>query len=361
MVRTTYSPNSMLRGNHAGSAPSTAERYVGVDVARIFAAFLIVAYHCMEAYARSGGPPVLGMPPHHIVGGAFLWGRVPFFLILAGFLASQNLARPTASSHKFIYSRLLSLGIPYLVWNGISLLLRIAGEHMGASYEKGTTLSLGMIAAQITGISQSPANGPLWLVRDLIIANLLAPLLFRFRAWIFIPAIILITLPDYPTEWIESSIPRVASIGFYSIGIMLQQLEIKRFSILIPSARWGFLLCLGFGLLIVFTDLALPRVMGPTLGAAAILFAGNAIASTNSKIACLLQGIASASFLIYAANVPIIAVIRQVLLKYGHLSDSGMLLFYSLLPFLLTALLAYFHHLVRKHFPRLLTPLTGGR
>jgi len=59
--------------------------------------------------------------------------------------------------------------------------------------------------------------------------------------------------------------------------------------------------------------------------------------------------------------MPIITAIMVLLTKYADMGNSQKLIFYGLLPFILTVLLVITHHQIRRFFPKLLFPLTGGR
>ncbi len=340
---------------------SASERYAGVDIARVIAAFLIVSYHCMENYSRLDSMTIFGQAPHHVIGGLFLWGRVPFFLMLAGYLAARNLSRPNSSVRNFQRTRLIGLGIPYLVWNSISLVLIIIGYKLGASYEQHSQITPSSALAHITGIGAAPADGPLWFVRDLIVANFLAPLLLKYRSWNLLSMIILLSLPEPSLRWIEISIPRPSSIGFFGIGMVLQQFDPKKFGSLVPSNLIGFIICLAFGMIVVFAQVPLPKVIGPIVGAFSILLLGNTIAQQDSRLRKSLEKIAPATFLIFAANVPIILVIRQLLLRYNLLEGRVLFGFFCILPFVICLALIFFHMLLKRKFPKLLFPLTGGR
>lgn len=344
-----------------GNARVSGGRYIAVDIARVIATCLIVYYHSMCAYSRSGGMPVMGQPPQQIVGGIFLWGRVPFFLVLSGFLASMSLSKPGMSSLRFIWTRSVGLGVPYLFWNGIALTLRVAGERFGASFGDIMHYSFTEVTSKILGFGENPADGPMWFVRDIIIASCIAPFLLKIRSWLFVPSIALIALSAGATEWTSHGIPHPSSFGFYSLGILLYQLDVNRLSVMFPSPLIGFVMCLCLGCVAVFLDVVALGVMGPILGACSILLLGIAIAQGNPRIAALIHSASPSTFLIFAANVPMISMIRQVEIRYWTLGNLQKLFFYSLVPFILTIGLVRVHVFIRKRLPQLLFPLTGGR
>lgn len=81
------------------------KRVVWIDVSRVLAALLIMYVHLSS--------PLLKTTGIHL----FYNGRVPFFLVLAGYFLARNI-----TWHK-VFDRTLWLFIPYMIWNGLYLFL----------------------------------------------------------------------------------------------------------------------------------------------------------------------------------------------------------------------------------------------
>ena len=332
-----------------------------IELSRVIAAFIIVCLHSMQAYQDSGGQKVMGIHPVDFVGGIFLWGRVPFFLILSGYLASRSLTKPAASNRRFIQTRLIGLGVPYLVWNALTLATQSIGALLAVTHKDAAVFSPGLLVSGLFGIGTGPADAPMWFVRDIIILSCLAPLLLKFRLWLFVPAMVLVCFPTSSTIWADAGILRPTSCGYYALGILIHQLDVRRSGGLFVSPAQGWFMCMALGCLSVFVNRINLGAIGPLLGAFSVLLLGEAIAGGNRRFANLLLSASPATFLIFAAHWPITLAIVRLLIKYGDLGNSQMLIFYSLLPFILTVLLVITHNQIRKSFPKLLFPLTGGR
>lgn len=332
------------------------EKYVSIDIARAVATFMIVCFHSMLCYTANGGHPVMGAPAHQIVGGLFLWGRVPFFFMLCGFLASKSLSKPEATPGHFIMTRVKGLGIPYLFWNLLTLCMHVAAQISGVTQKHSMTDSPGSMIGSVLGVGLSPADTPMWFVRDLILAHCLAPFLFKARRWLFVPSLLLLALPITSHE-----MPNLSSFGYYMIGMLLYDINLRKFESLLPSAAAGVLLCMGLGLATVFHGGVNLGVMGPLLGAGAILLLGMAINEISPRAATLLSSLSSSSFMIYAANFPILIAIQMLQDRYWNMGNTPMLLFYSLLPFVITLGIFGCHVIIQRKFPQLLLFLTGGR
>ena len=334
---------------------------MGIELSRVIAAFVIVFMHSMIAYESSGGQAVMGIQPFQFAGGLFLWGRVPFFLLLAGYLASRSLTKPGVSNRRFVQTRLIGLGVPYLVWNALALAAQGAGALLKVTHDNAAAHGPGFFASGLFGIGAFPADYPMWFVRDIIVVNCLAPLFFKFRLWIFVPAVALICVPASSMIWADCGMPRPSSFGYYALGMLIHQLEVRRLGALFASPAQGWILCMGLGCLSVFVHGLNLGALGPLLGAFSIRLLGEAIAGGNPRLANLLVSASPATFLIFAAHMPIMTAIMVLLTKYADMGNSQMLLFYCLLPFILTVFLVITHYQIRRFFPKLLFPLTGGR
>jgi peptidoglycan/LPS O-acetylase OafA/YrhL len=341
------------------TAALAAKRDPSIDIARLCAAFLIVLFHAGESYSMAGGPDIGGNPPWLIVGNLSLWGRVPFFFFLAGCFAARSLAKPGASAGGFVSSRIKGLGIPYLFWNGVSLAMLWVALRAGASFSSEPVLTTGAALGKLTGIFFMPANGPLWFIRDLILASLLAPLLRKLGPWLLVPSISLIILPEIPLEWMERGCPRPSSFGYFGIGMLLSYLPKGTFGKLFPNLGLGLLLCLSLGVVHSIWHLTPSRFGGVSVGAMGILLTGCYIHRSFPRIAEFMARHSSASFIVFAANVPFFAVARFL---YPRVEGKiGYLPYFFGLAVLFFVLALVAHHLIRGYFPRLLVLISGGR
>lgn len=352
------------------SAPAVPERDRSIDIARMVAAALIVAYHAgvyhtavyymAGSYELGGGPKYFGLAPAEIVGVLSLWGRVPFFFFLSGYFAARTLAKGAVSGSSFIRKRFELLGLPYLFWNTVACAMLYVGTRHGADLLNEWVFTPKTVAQQITGFGKVPADIPLWFVRDLLLASCLAPLIFRIRRWLLLPFVAMVFYEEVPPDAHRMIWPLVSSFGYFGLGMLLNDLPKGIFSRFTSRPTIPFLVFLGLGAFFLFSGLHVPPLIGPAAGAAQILLAGCFIYRTFPRFGEWLGGCANASFLIFAANMPFFAIARQLYLKLppGTIPVG--------LFFTITAIAFYFaaiavHRFLCDRWPVLLKPLTGGR
>lgn len=335
-----------------------SRRNEAIDIARLVAAVLIVLYHAAQSYSLSGGADISGWPPWAIIGTMSLWGRVPFFFFLAGWLASMSLGKPQASGITFAGKKLKSLGIPYLFWNLVSLAILWAALVSGWLY-KGPGLGAPEVLMQLSGFGMSPANGPLWFVRDLILASLAAPLMMRLGPWLLLPCLALTTWPEPAAAWQAAGIPLPSSFGYFGLGMLFRYLPAGSLAKFFPRPGTGVACCLLAGLLVLVSGVQVPPLVGPAVGAAGILLTGQFIRGSLPALAGRMADWSAASFILFAANVPFFAMGRTIYSKLPEKPPAAV--YFSLLAcaFLFLGIAA--HRWLRDHYPGSLKILSGGR
>ncbi len=341
-----------------------SERDRAIDIARMAAAFLIVLYHASESYALSGGKDVFGRPLWSVVGDLSLWGRVPFFFFLSGCFAARSLQKYPNDEGSVVKKRLSALLPPYLFWNLVSLSMLWVGAHFGIESAKGERTSLLASIEQLFGFGMAPANGPLWFVRDLILCSCLAPFLKRLGPLLLVPCIAFTILPEIPADLIAHGCPRPSSLGYFGIGMLLNNIPRGTLARAFPWPGLGFLFCLALGIIHSVFSLPKPALAGVSCGALGILLLGRYVDITWPKLAAWLGKHANASFMIFAANVPFFAVARQL---YPKLAASVLPPGFPMLAYFLNLALVFLflaigaHYAIKRFAPRLLSLVSGGR
>jgi peptidoglycan/LPS O-acetylase OafA/YrhL len=336
-----------------------SERDRSIDIARMVAAFLIVLYHAGQSDSMVGGQPVLGFPPKVIIGQISLWGRVPFFFFLSGCFCARSLAKSGTDWWPFSRKRLIALVPPYLFWNLVCWLMLVVALRFGAEFTAAWKITPATALMQLTGFGMAPASQPLWFVRDLILASCLAPLMFRMGPWLLIPCLALTTFPEPSVQLQEMGVPRPSSFGYFGIGMLFRYFPRGTFGVLFPRPGPAMGICLAAGLACLLFKLRAPALVGPMVGAAGILLTARFIDQSFPKLANWLAANASASFLIFAANVPFFSLARQVYLK-AHLPLPG-IMYFACLALLFFLLGIWIHKMLRSRFPGLLLIISGGR
>ncbi|MDB6080365.1 MAG: hypothetical protein JWO82_4112, partial [Akkermansiaceae bacterium] len=222
----------------ASSAPTGRDR--SIDVARMVAAGLIVAYHAATYHAamlQSTGRPIPeygGHTPLDIIGTISFWGRVPFFFFLSGCFAARSLSKPGASTTVFLQKRFELLGLPYLFWNLVAFAMVWFATRHGAALQTAREFTPLTILEQLTGFGISPVNSPLWFIRDLLLASCLAPLMLRAGKWLLFPCLALILFEEVPPDSARMAWPLASSFGYFGLGLLLNLIPAGTFRRFFP-------------------------------------------------------------------------------------------------------------------------------
>lgn len=242
------------------------KRVVWIDVSRVLAALLIMYVHLSS--------PLLKTTGIHL----FYNGRVPFFLVLAGYFLGRNITWNKA------FDRALWLFIPYMLWNVLYLFL--LSRHGGSSFQLADLAGIRDVflpGMDIFSFGSEPHDvppiGPSWFLRDIIILTLLTPLLARIKI-LLLPALLLFfsfcnMAPD-PLVTLS-----VGSCAFYLLGVVLSSRRIDDIH-LVLNKKFGIVFCASIlvssamvllhsaGILSLWTE----TVAGMLLGVMLIMYAG---------------------------------------------------------------------------------------
>lgn len=194
---------------------------------------------------------------------------VPTFFVISGFLFFNNFQEWSQDGYiKKIKSRIKTLLVPYFIWNLIPFILFVATgiifELKNGNISTGTLSSLANKAPHVfydyyvwEGAktdwlgnplsSAAPFNVPMWYIRDLFIACLLTPLIYKAIKRLKISVIIILFMAYISRIWAQIPGLGIESIFFFSLGsyFALEKLSIVEFArkykyIIMPT--WGILL-----------------------------------------------------------------------------------------------------------------------
>lgn len=309
------------------------KRVVWIDVSRVLAALLIMYVHLSSPLLRTTGV--------HL----FYNGRVPFFLVLAGYFLARNITWSKA------FDRTLWLFIPYMIWNVLYLL--IFSVHGDSSFP--VMNLIGIQDVFLPGLHVFPLNGyppigPSWFLRDIMILTLLTPLFIRVKI-LLVPALILFlsffnTAPD-PQVTIS-----MGSCAFYLLGVALSSRRIddihlvlnKKFNIVFfLSILVSFVMVLlhSAGIISLWTE----TVPGMLLGVMLIMYAGIWMEKHMPGLAAKIALLAPACFLTFMLHMPIYESL-PTFMKFG--------MFAVFTPLLAFTLIALFYFALKRFVPFLL-------
>lgn len=286
---------------------------------------------------------------------------VPTFFMLSGYLFFRNI---DVFQEKFIKDvlikqrkRIISLGVPYLIWNTIGTLFYMLvpripkiGSLMNGSAVDITALNI------LKGVFLHEYYFPFWYLASLLILvclSLLVAVLFKTKAWGILTLVAL------------------AVGGLFSLGI--PELE----------CRFAFFYCLGAYFAIHCRTAFEKR---PSMIACAfsmiilILCVGVRAYSDLSKIGlvflyvspCCYWVLSSGlsyktgpfvrqSFFVYACHIIIVSSINRILQVVGDTSTLWIVLSYFLTPAITLIIIYFVYRLLSRLTPMLYSTLCGGR
>lgn len=261
----------------------------------------------------------------------FVKVAMPTFFVMSGYLFFANVTQWNAQTYwQKIKRRIKSLLIPYIIWN---LLMAV----------KLQTFSL--------NIFWTPANMPLWFLRDLMVVSLLTPIIYigikKFGWWIFV-----ILLPLYSTGiWAIQPDLNPYAICFFTVGAFL---SINKLNLIDTCRRFempAYLLSAAFGLAMILsyhTQLFPPLMLCFRLvGVVAVFCLAYSILSNTTrripKTAC------DASYFIYLSHyVLFFGFIDSAFFSLFGTSTASLCIHYLLCPLLKSAILIAIYYLYRK-------------
>ena len=193
------------------SLPPDKPRYEWIDNARLIAALLIIYAHMWLFFPDE--PQVTSQLATNLAHGAVLFGRVPYFLILAGYFLGRKI-----TWHKAL-DRAFWLFVPFVIWNVLAyLLFNENASIQNILHEIPCILGLGS-AFRFMGLHPGlPAIGVTWFLRDIIVLSLLSPLLVRFKWFLLAVVAVVVAYPgfDFKSDGVFMLAPHTCF--FYILG-----------------------------------------------------------------------------------------------------------------------------------------------
>lgn len=308
----------------------------------------------------------------HLISFVVLSSAVPLFFVISAYLFFVGF-KPTYDSYVGkLKSRIVTLFIPYLIWNLSYLLFKliIQTNQMVAAIIGGTSKRIADYQFfdyydALSGMTNFPISYQFWFIRDLMIMVCLAPIVWwaiKKFSWLLVICFMIIWTID---------LERIANIHneswlFFSIGCLIAQ---KNFDIQISQGlqyrlliAYAILACMiagfyvaGVHLLPVFGKLA------TLVGVAGIWYASSLIFKRN-KINDFVIRMSAYSFFIFAAHEPLLGIVAKVIRKLSW-DQWGVTAFalYFVVPIFTIALLCGLGVILKLKTPWFYRRITGGR
>lgn len=297
------------------------KRYEWIDNARIVAALLIIYVHIPVTFNHEG--IANSITAVNFFEGSTLFGRVPFFLILAGYFLGRKITWHKATD------RAIWLFIPYLIWNIIAYFLHnyssLSSLHFinyihSIPYILGTTSIFSPNITLYDALPSWPANGPTWFLRDIIILSFLTPILARFKGLLLTTLLITASFIDFNPPFLGMVTLSPYTCFYYCLGVCLCNYNIDD-AYHIFSKRFTVIYVLT---LITTTIIAvaigsrglkmLPlTIIGPLFGAMLIAYSGVLVEKHLPKLSKTLAPCGPACFLVFVLHQPALDILALLL------------------------------------------------
>lgn len=297
--------------------PLAKKRYEWIDNARLIAALLIIYFHMYDFFPEA--PMVSSRLAQNLVKASTLYGRVPYFLVLAGYFLGRNITWGKA------LDRALWLFVPFFIWNFIVyVLFKAHGISWDILYDVPSMLGIGCVFSKDIHICNLPQAYPsilvTWFLRDIIVLSLLSPILVRFKGWILgvLAVIVSYSFFDFKDDSYILLAPHTCF--YYLLGTCLCNFKIsdayhifsKKFS---PVFLVGILASLANCVIQAERGRASTHVtlIGSLFGAMLIAYGGVLIETYLPKLSKKLAPCGPACFMVFVLHHPILAMIAPVM------------------------------------------------
>lgn len=304
--------------------PMKKKRYEWIDNARIVAAFLIMIRHLPCGSAEQGGLPVDFVQT--MFSCCFYNGRVPFFLILAGYFLSRNVTWRKA------WDRFIWLLIPFVIWNAI---YAYGYMHCTFSFQSVCVDLLGInniihgsfISLFGPSASSYPVIGPSWFLRDIMFLSLLTPLIVRFSKWLPIILVVMTAMMLFQMPPGSYALFSPTTVYFYLLGVFLVRFHLDdAYRILnrsflpyfVSGIVVAFLCVLGMFISGVreFHDLSMTYFFassfGLVFGSLLIAYCGILIEKLTPRFSKLIAPLGPACFLVFMLHRPLFQILEDI-------------------------------------------------
>lgn len=344
-----------MEASNAGNAVMPEKkRYEWIDNARIVAALLIIYGHMPQFFYFE--PSINNSVAYDLVHATAFYGRVPFFLILGGYFLGRRITWEKA------FDRALWLLIPFFLWNLIYYSLVVLPKATEFHFWPDLLGMLGMTALfvpdfHLPGIEASaPCIGVSWFLRDIVFLSLLTPLLVRYRYYMGMALILMVSYIPCNVLTDSHSILAPATCFYYVLGTCLSDFRISD-AYRILNKKFTPYLCVGLVAAVACSLCAtlngyapMPvTLLGSVFGALMIAQCGVLVETYMPKFSKILAPCGPACFLVFMLQEPLMS---HLVWRLPHWFIQSWLVW--LLPFAVCTFLIILFLLMKRYTPWLL-------
>lgn len=294
----------------------------------------------------------------------------PTYFVIAGYLFYYGKKSLTTEQYKDKLSkRVYSLVIPYFLWNGIAIITSLM-RYYGLSIIENESIDWSQYldpSELFIQLWHTPADYPLWFIRDLICISIIAPVLHF--ALLHTRGLVLIGLFTLYIFGVDCGIPGFSTIAisFFSLGIYLGSNSIDLLNICNRYGKACIAIWLVVALVYLFNNTeswSQPlSSVSKILGVFVNLSVCKAMSESSERFFSWMCKLAPTTFFIYACHLVHIEGWFKGFFSRIDFMQSGAWQFipYFSIPILtiLTCLGLYYG--LKRFAPNILAPLVGNR
>jgi len=295
---------------------------------------------------------------------------VPLFFLISGYLFFAGIKWSQANYFAKLKSRVKTLLIPFLIWN-VTTLAIIATVQTIPSIKHFLSGTQTLISSfdfyayvdAIVGIHRPPIAYQFWFIRDLIVLCVATPLIY-----VLVRKTPMITIGIFALVWFlgfwKNDIPSSEAIFFFVIGAEtgISRRRLFRFDRYSSHVYLLYIITLGLDLFFFGKEYGNYIHQFSVLFGVVSFLCVSKIIFNNEKLRRLLINLSGVSFFVFAAQEPLLTVIKKLSLRLIQPQSSAMFLsIYLITPILIVILLVNLHKILLHFLPRFTKVISGGR
>lgn len=297
---------------------------------------------------------------------------VPCFFVIAGYFFVGNKPLTLEMYKVKLKKRVVTLLIPYLLWNLVPSLVLIGGNLFSIVFRGKSTEDLMTFLTDLWNdgvwhlwwdkVNGMPSDSPLWFLRDLIVMCVLAPVFYYLiKKWgKFTIAVWFLLYMLLPASWKNLPGISLTAIFFFNIGLYL---KFNGINLVSKSGKYhSFCVVTAFILLALIVLFKYQGYLYSLFIAIGTLSSFVFIGWAKPSVVKCLAKFSPTIFFVYAIHQTfVLAYMGKMVGKLLPDSYVGDVLVYLTVPFITTAVCIVIYYLLKLVSPRFLRVLCGGR
>ena len=273
---------------------------------------------------------------------------VPLFFCMSGYLFFRNIERLTLTTYfEKVKKRFHTLVIPYVIWNILATLYSAFVKH-----EKLPNVALDLFSF----VFLSPADFPLWFMRDLIMLVLLSPLVYyvcrSLKGALFsLLLVVYLLCPNLMIGYLS-----IGSIMFFSLGGLF---AMKKWSVgQVPSIARKMIYCMAVVLGIVMV-ITYGERMEKLLNLYLLIGSVALLLYIYNRHFTMKEVFVDSSFFVFASHKLGFTAIAKQLFSFIPNAMLGSIASYLIAPFIVYALCSITYSFIKRFAPKVSSIING--